>query len=702
MRIFPVFLACLFTAGVTVSWRPNTQQAVLTGKVSDKNSGEALIGATVKVLKGTDLQRGAVTDIEGAYRVSLEPGLYTVQFSYTGFASGTVTDVLVRAGQLAVLDMALESTSVLDEVIVTAYKVPLIQQDATSTGQTLTSEQIRNLPTRNVQANKAAGAGSNPNAASIKGKRSEATTYYIDGIRVGAPAGKSAAPTSAKAGKKSSRRLRSDSTMPAPGEQDSITPDYSAENYAHIQENPFLPAGDNPVSTFSIDVDVASYANIRRFLHEGTMPPPDAVRIEEMINYFDYAYAPPTDQYPFAVHTEMAPCPWAPEHRLLLVGLQGRQIETGQLPPSNFVFLIDVSGSMSDDNKLPLVQQSLRLLVQQLRPQDRVALVVYAGAAGTVLPSTSGSDKAAINAAIDRLSAGGSTAGAAGIQLAYQVARSHYAERGNNRVILCTDGDFNVGVSSDAELVRLIEKERESGVFLSVLGFGMGNYQDAKMQQLADKGNGNHAYIDQIGEARKVLVSEFGGTLFAIAKDVKLQLEFNPARVAGYRLIGYENRLLAREDFDDDAKDAGELGVGHRVTALYEVVPVGKPLPLAKGAGPLKYQTIQPTAAAQSSELCTLKLRYKQPKPNATSTLLETVVKDAPQTSMSENLQLAAATASFGMLLRGSQYKGAATYGSALALARQSAKHDPNGYRTELCSMIEKAQFLTDPLRTGK
>ena len=456
------------------------------------------------------------------------------------------------------------------------------------------------------------------------------------------------------------------------------------------------------MSTFSIDVDVASYANLRRFLHDGTMPPPDAVRIEEMINYFDYTYAPPTDQHPFAVHTELAPCPWAPEHRLLMVGLQGRQIETGQLPPSNFVFLIDVSGSMSDDNKLPLVQQSLRLLVEQLRPQDRVALVVYAGAAGMVLPSTPGSDKATINAAIDRLSAGGSTAGAAGIQLAYQVARSHYAERGNNRVILCTDGDFNVGVSSDAELVRLIEKERESGVFLSVLGFGMGNYQDAKMQQLADKGNGNHAYIDQIAEARKVLVSEFGGTLFAIAKDVKLQLEFNPARVAGYRLIGYENRLLAREDFDDDAKDAGELGAGHRVTALYEVVPAGQPLPLAKGAGPLRYQTVQPSAAAKSSELCTLKLRYKQPKPKATSTLLETIVQDAPQTSMSENMQLASATASFGMLLRGSQYKGTATYGSALALARQSAKHDPRGYRAELCQLIEKARFLTDPLQAGK
>ncbi|HRG82858.1 MAG TPA: von Willebrand factor type A domain-containing protein, partial [Chitinophagaceae bacterium] len=344
--------------------------------------------------------------------------------------------------------------------------------------------------------------------------------------------------------------------------------DYNREGYDKITENRFLKATDNPLSTFSIDVDAAAYSNIRRFINNSQLPPAGAVRIEEMVNYFKYEYPQPTNGDPFSINTEISDAPWNKDHKLVLIGLQGKKIPTENLPASNLVFLIDVSGSMQTAERLPLVKSSLKMLVDQLRQEDKISIVVYAGAAGLALPPTSGADKTKIKDAIDQLEAGGSTAGGAGIKLAYRVAAENFVKKGNNRVILCTDGDFNVGESSDDAMERLIEQERKSGVFLTVLGYGMGNYQDAKMQKLADKGNGNHAYIDGIAEAKKVLVNEFGGTLFTIAKDVKLQVEFNPAKVQGYRLIGYENRMLAKEDFNDDKKDAGELGSGHTVTAL--------------------------------------------------------------------------------------------------------------------------------------
>ncbi|MCC6461511.1 MAG: von Willebrand factor type A domain-containing protein [Saprospiraceae bacterium] len=701
-----------------------THTTVLSGKVVDDN-GEALIGAAVKVLHGADLVRGTITDYNGEYRLTLDPGTYDVEFSYTGYATHKVTSLVVLANQINTLDATLNTGQVLQEVVVTQYKVPLVQQDQTSSGQTialgrkpspapsnrrkekkagkrsqtLSSDQAKNLPTRSVNTIVATTAGTTSidgGAVNIKGSRSNTTNYYVDGVRVsgGVPPVQEIDQLDDETRAHQPNKTPADS-IPQPSES-------NTETYATIHENPFLAAQSNAVSTFSIDVDAASYSNARRFIQQGQLPPADAVRIEEFVNYFDYQYAPPTGGVPFATHTELAACPWNPQHRLLLVGLQGRQIETGQLPPSNFVFLVDVSGSMSSPNKLPLVQQSLSLLTEQLRPEDRVALVVYAGAAGLVLPSTPGSDKPAIKAAIERLSAGGSTAGAAGIQLAYEVARKNFAKGGNNRVVLCTDGDFNVGMSSDDELVKLIEKERESGVFLTVLGFGMGNYQDAKMQQLADKGNGNHAYIDQIEEAKKVLVKEFGGTLFAIAKDVKIQIEFNPSRVAGYRLIGYENRLLAKEDFDDDAKDAGELGAGHRVTALYEIVPAGQPLPLGVKNGEMRYQQTQATAAAGSDELMTLKLRYKQPKAGAASDLIQTTVTDQLTPAPSLNFTLAAAAAEFGLLLRNSSYKDHATYEQALALAQKAAASDTSGYRKELCDLIEKARLLaaTETART--
>jgi Ca-activated chloride channel homolog len=467
----------------------------------------------------------------------------------------------------------------------------------------------------------------------------------------------------------------------------------NTEAYNRIEDNRFLAAAANPLSTFSIDVDAASYSNIRRFLSQGTLPPADAVRLEELVNYFSYTYPDRTGNHPFAVTADVGPCPWASDHRLVRIGLQAKRVATRELPPSNLVFLIDVSGSMQSEDKLPLVKQAFRALVQELRPEDRVAVVVYAGAAGLVLPSTSGGDKATILAAIDRLEAGGSTAGGAGIKLAYDVARENYLPEGNNRVILATDGDFNVGVSSDAEMIRLVESRREEGTFLTVLGFGSGNLKDSKMEQMADKGNGHYAYIDNFREAHKVFVREFGGTLFTVAKDVKIQVEFNPAQVQAYRLLGYENRLLAKEDFADDRKDAGEMGAGHTVTALYEVVPVGA-APVATVGDSLTYQQVTlRSTATRSPELMTVKLRYKDPN-GSRSRLLSTPVVDRGDRGSSD-LQFASAVAAFAMVLRDSEYKGGASYDLVLQLAREAQGEDPEGYRTEFISMVERARSLS-------
>jgi Ca-activated chloride channel homolog len=473
---------------------------------------------------------------------------------------------------------------------------------------------------------------------------------------------------------------------------------FNTEDYDNIVENTFHKVSDDPLSTFSIDVDAASYSNVRRYISEGQMPPAGAVRIEEMINYFRYNYPQPTGKDPFSITTEMSDCPWNSKHKLVLIGLQGKKIPTDDLPPSNLVFLIDVSGSMFDENKLPLVKASLKMLTDQLREKDRISIVVYAGNAGLVLPTTSGSDKIKIKSAIDALEAGGSTAGGAGIQLAYKTAKQNFMKNGNNRVILCTDGDFNVGVSSDDDLVRIIEKERESGVYLTVLGYGMGNYKDNKMQQLADKGNGNHAYIDGINEAKKVLVNEFGGTLFTIAKDVKLQLEFNPAKVAGYRLIGYENRMLNKEDFNDDKKDAGELGSGHTVTALYEIIPFGVQSDLLKDVDKLKYQNPnkeEPTVF--SDELLTVKFRYKSPDKNTSELIVHPLTDKAVSfNSTSDNFRFAAAVAGFGMLLRNSKFKGSATYSYMYNIASGALGNDKEGYRKEFIGLVKQAAGLSN------
>lgn len=472
-------------------------------------------------------------------------------------------------------------------------------------------------------------------------------------------------------------------------------PQWNTEEYDGITENIFHEAIKNPLSTFSIDVDAASYSNIRRFINNGQRPPKDAVRIEEMINYFDYDYAQPDTDHPFAIHTEISSAPWNEKHKLVHIGLQGKKIATEKLPASNLVFLIDVSGSMAEPNKLPLLKNSFKMLVEQLREQDHVAIVVYAGAAGLVLEPTAGNEKKKIIEALDRLEAGGSTAGGAGIKLAYAIAKQHFKSEGNNRVILATDGDFNVGESSNGGMERLIEEKRKDGIFLTVLGYGMGNYKDSKMETLADKGNGNYAYIDNLTEARKVLVNEFGGTLFTIAKDVKLQIEFNPAKVKAYRLIGYENRMLKSEDFNNDKKDAGDLGSGHTVTALYEIIPVGVESEFFK-IDELKYQStkIDP-AAFKSKELMTVKFRYKKPDQDVSKLIVHPLLDtNVLLSKTSDNFRWSASVAAFGMLLRESEYVNGFTYDNVLQLAKSSKGIDEEGYRVEFINMVKSYKAL--------
>ncbi|HNP08514.1 MAG TPA: von Willebrand factor type A domain-containing protein [Cyclobacteriaceae bacterium] len=465
--------------------------------------------------------------------------------------------------------------------------------------------------------------------------------------------------------------------------------EWNTEEYDGINENIFHGALQNPLSTFSIDVDAASYSNIRRFINNGQRPPKDAVRIEEMINYFQYDYAQPKGNDPFSIYTEISSAPWNENHRLVHIGLQGKKIPTENLPASNLVFLIDVSGSMSSENKLPLLKASFKLLVNQLREQDRVAIVVYAGAAGLVLPSTSGACKEQIIEALDNLQAGGSTAGGAGIELAYKVAKENFKDDGNNRVIIATDGDFNVGSSSNASMERLIEEKRGDGIFLTALGYGMGNYKDSKMEILADKGNGNYAYIDNILEAQKVLVNEFGGTLFTIAKDVKLQVEFNPAKVQAYRLIGYENRVLRDEDFNNDKKDAGDLGSGHTVTALYEIIPVGSESEFYKIDG-LKYQNLTNNSyAATSKELLTVKFRYKDPNESKSKLIVHPLKDEVKKLdNSSDNFRWSAAVAGFGMILRESEYARGFTIEQVLQFAQNSRGEDKEGYRLEFINLV--------------
>lgn len=474
--------------------------------------------------------------------------------------------------------------------------------------------------------------------------------------------------------------------------QDYNQPAHNTESYDYINENKFKNVIDDPLSTFSIDVDRASYANVRRFLNSSSMPYKDAVRIEEMINYFDYEYEKPNGEHPFSTHLELGECPWNTKNKLLMIGIQGECVSEDNIPPCNLVFLIDVSGSMDSPNKLPLLKSSFKLLIEKLRPQDNVAIVVYAGSAGCVLPSTKGDEREQILKALNNLEAGGSTAGGEGIKLAYKIAAESFIKNGNNRVILATDGDFNVGASSDSEMERLIEKKRDSGIYLTVLGFGMGNYKDSKMEKLANKGNGNYAYIDNILEANKMFGHELWGTLYTIAKDVKIQIEFNPAKVKEYRLIGYEDRLLDNEDFDDDKKDAGEIGSGHTVTALYELVLADNNIEFEKKV-PLNYQT---TNIIKSDDIMTLKIRYKKPDKNISNLITNKITdKDLLINTNSNNFLLAAAVAEFGMLLRGSEFKENSNYKNVTELAKKAKGDDKYGYRAEFLDMVKKATLLS-------
>ena len=469
----------------------------------------------------------------------------------------------------------------------------------------------------------------------------------------------------------------------------------NTEEYKSISENGFKQVGESPLSTFSIDVDPASYSNMRRFINRGELPPADAIRTEELVNYFSYDYPKPTGNDPVKITVEAGTCTWNTAHRLVRIGLKAKEIPTEQLPASNLVFLIDVSGSMWGANRLDLLKSSLKLLVNNLRNKDKVAIVTYAGSAGVKLEATSGGDKQKIREAIDELTAGGSTAGGAGIHLAYQIAKKNFISDGNNRIILCSDGDFNVGVSSAEGLEQLIEKERKSGVHLTVLGYGMGNYKDKKIQVLAEKGNGNHAYIDNLQEANRVLVGEFGATLHTVAKDVKLQVEFNPSQVQAYRLIGYESRLLKDEDFNNDAKDAGDMGAGHTVTAFYEVIPAGVKNEYVGKVDDLKYQkkekmTLKPTG---SDELLTVKLRYKAPDKDV-SRKMELPFVDNKGDSVSSDFRFASAVAMFGQLLRDSDFKGTADYDKVIKLAKQGLNNDERGYRREFIRLVEAAKGL--------
>ncbi|MES2828594.1 MAG: von Willebrand factor type A domain-containing protein [Bacteroidota bacterium] len=632
------------------------QEWVITGTVIDAASKEPMAGVYISgALPNAPLKVLASTDKKGHYSVKIPQGVQELVFSYVSYNNHRF--LLKKRATVHNVSLVETKNQLSEEVVIRGY---IKRGDNKSAGSStiVSGNEVREVPVGRVEQ-------------LLQGK--------VAGLNIQNNTG-------------------------APGMRGSIyTRDNSnSETYASISENRFKTALQNPLSTFSIDVDAASYSNLRRFINNGTLPPQDAVRIEEMINYFNYEYEQPKGDDPIQISTEIASAPWNTNHKLVKIGLQGRKVPTDKLPASNLVFLIDVSGSMNAENRLPLLVSSFKMLTNQLRKEDKIAIVVYAGRAGVVLPSTPGDEKTSIKDALNKLSAGGSTAGGEGINLAYKIASESFIKGGNNRVILATDGDFNVGASSDADMETLIEQKRKSGIFLTVLGYGMGNYKDSKMEKLADKGNGNYAYIDNITEARKVLVNEFGGTLFTIAKDVKLQVEFNPARTAAYRLIGYENRLLKARNFNDDTKDAGELGAGHTVTALYEVIPVGVKSSFSGTIDDLKYQAEKAEKTVikgNSKELLTVKLRYKEPA-GEKSKLIEQAVIDTsiPFTRTSENFRFSASVAELGMLLRQSDFRQNSSFDQLIEIAENAKGTDKEGYRSEFIKLAKSAKLLAKEL----
>lgn len=606
------------------------QQKTISGIVSD--SGAPLPGVSI-IVKGTP--NGTQTDFDGKYTIKANVG-DVLQYLFVGMITKEIT-----VGSNNIINVVLkESFDTLDEVVVVGY-----------------GTQRRNNITGSVTTVK----------SELSGKVSEVSITQNSKIRI--------------RGVSSLRRKNRNASISNLVSQN--------ESYKGIAENTFKSSQLKPLSTFSIDVDKASYSNIRRMINNGQKIPVDAVKIEEMINYFDYEYEQPTDEHPFSIQTEYSSCAWNKDHKLVKIGLQGKVIPMDQIPASNLVFLLDVSGSMNSPNKLPLLKSAFKLLVNQLRGKDKVSIVVYAGAAGVVLKPTSGDNKQKIMEALNNLNAGGSTAGGKGIELAYKIAERNFIKGGNNRVILATDGDFNVGASSDKSMEELIVEKRKSGVFLTVLGFGMGNYKDSKLETLADKGNGNHAYIDTMQEAQKILGKEFGGTLYTIAKDVKIQVEFNPRKVQAYRLIGYENKLLNDEDFKDDTKDAGELGSGHTVTALYEIIPVGVKSKFLKDIDKLKYTKTE-TTNSYTDELLTVKFRYKKPNGKKSKEIVYPLAdNEISFNKTSDDFKFVSAVSLFGMKIRKSKFTKNANLDDVIALAEKGRGKDKEGYRAEFIRLMK-------------
>jgi Ca-activated chloride channel homolog len=641
-----IWILLLLTFGLLA----NMSDRKISGTVIDSSDGSPLAGVSV-LIKGTKI--GTTSDSEGKFNIAVSGESSVLVFSFVGFASKEV-----KIGKKDSLVVKLQAdVALLQEVVVTGYAS--VRKNSVSGAVTTIQSFGKDYPTFV------------PNVEQLQGR--------VAGVQISSNPGKN-------------KRQSAEHKM--------YDFEQSDEEYSGLVENKFFEAKKDALTTFSIDVDRAGYSNVRRMLNANVLPPKDAIRIEEMINYFDYDYPQPTAESkdPVTINTEYTDSPWNPGLKLMKIGIQAKKVETDKLAASNLVFLIDVSGSMQDQNKLPLVKKGFGLLIDQLREQDRVSIVVYAGAAGMILPLTSGKEKGKIKDALEKLEAGGSTAGGEGIKLAYKMAEENFIKDGNNRVILASDGDFNVGVSSEEDLKKLIEQKREKGVFLSVLGFGMGNYKDNKMEVLADKGNGNYAYIDNIQEAQKVFVNEFGGTLFTVAKDVKLQLEFNPAFVKAYRLIGYENRMLQNEDFNDDKKDAGEMGSGHTVTALYEIVPTGVESQYLKTIDKLKYQKTEEKSSSnlvKSEEVLTVKLRYKLPDGNK-SQLMEKAVNNESIAfnHASENFIFAASVAEFGLILRDSEYKGQASFEHVIESAKKAKGLDDEGYRSEFIKLVKTAKLL--------
>ncbi|MEO8887339.1 MAG: von Willebrand factor type A domain-containing protein [Mucilaginibacter sp.] len=633
----------------------------ISGTVYDEKK-YPLIGVTIYI-DGTS--SGTTTDSRGHYSIVIPEGKIKLAFSYIGFKRQ-----IVEVGKNDTLNIVLKNDdAALNEVVVIGY--------GTSNYKSATNADIPELLKKMQGINVDAKGNVTINNQSVNKAKINGKDFVGGNVA------------------QAVQNLPSDILERIDARYLASVP-VSDESYNQIIENKFEDPTTTPLSTFSADVDAASYSNVRRFINAGQLPPKNAVRIEEMVNYFQYNLPEPTSGAPVAIHTELATAPWNSQHQLVRIGLKAKNVKLDKLPASNLVFLLDVSGSMNEPNKLPLVKSSLKMLVDQLRPIDHVAIVVYAGAAGLILPSTPGDEKVKIKDAIDNLSAGGSTAGGAGITLAYKIARENFIKEGNNRIIWATDGDFNVGASSDNDMESLIEGERKSGVSISILGFGMGNLKDSKMERMADKGHGNYAYIDNITEATKSMVSEFGGTLFTVAKDVKIQVEFNPAKVQAYRLLGYEDRLLAKEDFNDDSKLGGDMGVGHTVTALYEIIPVGVKDSFTTSVDPLKYQKpVEAKTENNSSDIMTVKFRYKDPQSEVSKMEQVTVTGkaiDADKTS--DDFKFAAAVVEYGLLLRDSQFKQNARFDQLISIAKSAKGKDDDGYRAEFIRLAESTKNL--------